>query len=80
MHPEILEQITVAVREVLGNDDIVLQPNTVASDVEGWDSLSHVEIIVAIEKRLGIRFTSKEIRSFQNVGEMCQAVAGKRPR
>jgi acyl carrier protein len=80
MHPDILEQITLAVREVLEDDEVVLTESTVASDVHGWDSLSHVEIVVAIERRFKVRFTSREIQSFKNVGEMCEAIAAKRPK
>ncbi len=78
MQVEILERITGVVRDVLEDDAIVLKESTVASDVPGWDSLSHVEIIVAVEKQFKIRFTSKEIQTFKNVGVMCELIAAKR--
>jgi acyl carrier protein len=79
MLSDILDQINIVVRDVLDNDAIVLKEGTVANEVRGWDSLTHVEIIVAIEKRFKIRFATKEIQSFKNVGDMCNAVAAKRP-
>jgi acyl carrier protein len=79
MPDDILGQITFVVREVLDDETIVLDENTTANKVPGWDSLLHVEIVVAIEKHFKIRFTSKEIQSFKNVGAMRNAIAGKRP-
>jgi acyl carrier protein len=78
MQDDILRQTTLVVREVLEDDGIELRPNTVASEVPGWDSLTHVEIIVGIERHFKIRFTAKEIQSFKNVGAMCAAIAAKR--
>jgi len=48
-----------------------------ANDVDGWDSLSHVNLILAVEKGFGIRFTRKEIMSFKNVGELLRCIDSK---
>lgn len=64
-------------RDVLDNEDIVLDMETTADDVEEWDSLSHIQLIVAIEKDFKIKFTSKEILSWNNVGEMIEAISRK---
>ena len=74
---EILEQVQDIFRDVLDDDDIVLTPQTTANDVDDWDSLSHIQLIVAIEKKFKIKFTSKEILSWSNVAEMTECIASK---
>lgn len=74
---EILETMTPIFRDVLDNDDIVLKEVTTAQDIEEWDSLSHIQLVVAIEKKFKIRFTTAELTSFKNVGEMAAGIARK---
>jgi acyl carrier protein len=74
---EILAKVQDIFRDVLDNDDIVLTPQTSADDVEDWDSLSHIQLIVAIEKAFKIKFTSKEILSWSNVSEMIESISSK---
>jgi len=74
---EILKQVQDIFRDILDNEEIVLEDSTTANDVEGWDSLTHILLIVAIEKQFKIKFTSKEILSWRNVGEMLDSIAAK---
>jgi len=74
---EILNQVQEIFRIVLDNDEIVLEDNTTADDIEEWDSLTHIQLVVAIEKHFKIKFTSREILSWQNVGQMIDCIAGK---
>lgn len=74
---EVLVKLTPIFREHLDNDDIELNAETTAEDIEEWDSLSHIQLIVAIEKAFGIRFTSAEIQSWNNVGEMIDSIISK---
>ena len=73
----ILEQINTIFIDTIDNEDVVLTENTQAADVEEWDSLSHIQFVVGIEKHFKIRFTSKEIQRWQNVGEMIDSVVEK---
>lgn len=70
----ILKQINDIFIDVLDNEDIKLTPETTAKDIEEWDSLNHIQLIVAIEKHFKLRFNTGEINSWQNVGEMVAAV------
>ena len=74
---EILAEVQGIFRDVLDNEEIELANETVADDIEEWDSLTHIQLIVAIEKRFRIRFTSKEILSWKNVGEMIDCISAK---
>ena len=74
---QILTEVQDIFRDVLDNEDIVLANETVADDIEEWDSLTHIQLIVAIEKHFKIKFTSKEILSWKNVGEMIDCISTK---
>lgn len=71
---EILSQVVAIFKEELDNEEIELTMESTAKDIEDWDSLSHIHLMVAIEKHFKIRFTSTEISSFKNVGEMVETV------
>lgn len=75
--PTILKEVTDVFIDVLDNEDIILSDETQATDVEDWDSLNHIQLVVGIEKHFKIRFTSKEIQSWKNVGEMITCIQEK---
>lgn len=74
---EILKELNNIFVDVLDNENIVLTETTTANDIEEWDSLSNIQLIVAVEKHFKVRFSSEEIRNWKNVGELCDAIAGK---
>jgi acyl carrier protein len=74
---QILSKVQSIICDVLDEPSIKLTEITAASDVEGWDSLTHIHLVVAIEKHFKIKFTSKEILSWQNVGEMINSIRSK---
>jgi len=63
--------------DILDEEDIVLKYETTADDIDEWDSLTHVQLIVAIEKEFKIKFTYLELEKYKNVGEMCDSVVEK---
>lgn len=71
------EQIHGVFHEVFDNDEIVLYDEMQAKDVDGWDSLTHITLIMTIEDSFNIKFTTKEVMGFQNVGEMLSCLRGK---
>jgi len=75
---EIFTKLNEIFTDVLDLED---SPNltdlTTANDIEEWDSLTHIQLIVAIEKQFKIKFTSKEILSWQNVGQMVDCIVTK---
>lgn len=74
---EIYSRLTQVFREVLEDDTLELLPETTADDVDAWDSLSHVQLIVAAEQDFGVRFTSREIMKWRNVGEWVECIEAK---
>ena len=73
----LIERLTEIFREVFDDDDVTLSPELTADDVEGWDSLSHVNLIVTIETRFNIRFNQKELLTFKNVGDLMASIENK---
>ena len=74
---EIFEKLNVVFRDVFDDDSIVVNDNTTADDLEDWDSLEHINLIVAIEKAFGIKLAMKDIVSLKNVGEMVTVISSK---
>lgn len=64
-------------RRMFGDQTLSLSRSTTAGDVEGWDSLMHVNLIVAIEREFEIRFTTREITALKNVGDMLDLITRK---
>jgi acyl carrier protein len=69
---EILQSFTQILRDLLGDDSIVLHSETRRSDVPEWGSFSYVSFIVAVEMKFNVKFSVAEVESFGNVGEIAQ--------
>ena len=74
---EIYAKLNEIFCDVLDLDEVELTDASRADDIEEWDSLSHIQLIVAIEKAFGIKFTSHEIMKWNNVGEMVDSILAK---
>ena len=75
--PDILEQLVPIFRDVFDDDELLIFPSTSAKDVDGWDSLAQIRLIVSIEKFFQLRFSAAEIEEIQNVGEMADLIKNK---
>ena len=69
--------LTGIFRMVFDDDSIHIERKTTANDIEGWDSLSHVNLITAVESRFKIRFTQKELLTLRNVGDLLDHIESK---
>lgn len=75
--PEIYDQLNTVFRQVLEDDSINLTPEMTADDVDGWDSMNHIFIVVELEKRFGVKFQAAEMEELKNVGELATLVKQK---
>ena len=74
---DILAKVEEIFREELEQEELILTDETTAEDVEGWDSLSHVQLVAAMEEAFGIEFKSREILSWDNVGDLIDSIEKK---
>ena len=71
---EVYSKLTGVFRDVFDEDDLALTPQTTADDVDGWDSLSHIRLVLAVSKAFGVKFSASEIGSLKNVGEFADLI------
>jgi acyl carrier protein len=74
-----IEELGEIVRDVFDDDNVVVTERTTAQDVDGWDSLNHIRFMVSVEKAFGVRFTSREVESLKNLGDLLRAINSKSP-
>ena len=74
---DVYGQLTEIFREVFDDDSIVLTPATTAADIRDWDSAAHVNLVVAIETRMRIRFKTFELESLHNGGHLADLIQTK---
>jgi acyl carrier protein len=69
-----IEQLTELFRELFDDNAIQLRPDTTADDIEGWDSFTHLNMIIAVEAHFGIKIHPKEVESLTNVGDLVKLI------
>lgn len=74
---EIIEDLQKIFREIFDEENLTISRDTTAEDIDDWDSLTHMQLIVEIEKRFRIKFTTAEIKKAANVGEFIDIIKGK---
>ena len=75
--PEIYPKLTRIFHDLFDDSDIVLTAALTSHDVDGWDSLNHVRLVLSVQKAFGVRFSAAEISNLSNVGELVQLIEVK---
>lgn len=73
----IVEKVQEILRMVMDDETLEATPELSANDVEAWDSMNHVNLIVSVENEFGIRFSNDEISTMQNLGDLLTLVESK---
>lgn len=71
---ETLEKLNTIFQDVFDDDELTIDAQTSAQDIDEWDSLMHVNLVLAVEKQFGIRFTGTEVAGLKDVGELSALV------
>lgn len=74
---KIFERLNKVFRDFFDDEEIELDGETTADDIDDWDSLNHITLMAAVEEEFGIRLTMGEVSGLKNVGELAQAIAKK---
>lgn len=74
---EVFERLNEVFRDVFDDETIVVGETTTANDIEGWDSLEHINLMAAVESEFGIKFSMGQVVTMKNVGEMADIILQK---
>lgn len=74
---EIFEGLNEVFKDVFDDEEINVAAETTADDIEDWDSLEHINLIVAVEKKFGMKFSMGEVTTMKNVGEMAEIIKSR---
>jgi acyl carrier protein len=80
MMSETLDRLSAVFQQVFDDDELEVSRETTAKDVEGWDSLMHVTLLINVEKALGVKFSSSEVASLKSVGDLVDLIEAKQAR
>jgi acyl carrier protein len=71
---QIYERLNEVFRDVFDDDDITVNADTTADDIDDWDSIEHINLVGAVEDEFGLRFKMGEVSGMKNVGEMVDII------
>lgn len=74
---DIFEGLNEVFRDVFDDENITVNSETTSEDIEDWDSLEHINLIVAVEKKFGMKFSMGEVTTMKNVGEMAEIIKSR---
>ncbi len=76
-HEEIMEKVNEIFRDVFDDDTLMITDSTNSDDIEDWDSLEHISLIISMEKEFSLKFDIKEVNKLENVGQMVEMIREK---
>jgi acyl carrier protein len=74
---KVLKKVEEIFRDIFDDEDIIITEETTADDIEDWDSLAYINIIVALKEEFGIDFSMEEVSKYKSVGELVKAIKNK---
>ena len=74
---KVVDRLNDVFRDIFDDDDIAVTDATVAADIDGWDSLAHITLILGVEREFRIKMTAAEVGSLKNVGQMIDVIAAR---
>jgi acyl carrier protein len=74
---EIYQKLTSIFRDVFDDDGLAIAPELKAADIEEWDSLQHIRLVIAVEREFALKFSASEIGALENVGEFAELIRRK---
>ena len=74
---EVYKELNEVFRDVFDDESIVVVDETTANDIEDWDSLEHINLVVAVENNFGVKFNMGEVAALKNVGAMVDLILSK---
>ncbi|MBR5361428.1 MAG: acyl carrier protein [Lachnospiraceae bacterium] len=74
---EIMEKVNEIFRDVFDDDTLIITDSTNSDDIEDWDSLEHISLIISMEKEFNLKFDIKEVNKLENVGQMVDMIREK---
>lgn len=74
LREEVFKRLNQIFQDVFDDESITVQDATTADDIEDWDSLEHINLVVAIEKEFDIKFNMGDVSKMKNVGEMADLI------
>jgi acyl carrier protein len=70
----VYERLTELFRDILDDDDLVLRPETTAKDVDGWDSITNVQLMLGVEREFGVHLSAGQMAALENVGDLVSVI------
>jgi acyl carrier protein len=74
----VMDQLSAVLREVFQEDDLEIDADMTAADIDEWDSIMHINLILAVEEHFDVRFRSYEVAQLRSVGELHDLIVEKR--